>query len=155
MDDATDPLAGHRLGDDDVDDLLSSVGYGVLAMAREGQPYPVPLSFGYDGRETLYFVFLADSDAGRKLTYATESDRAAFLALEVSDDGWRSALLEGPLRRARGKDEWDRAREAMADNAWRPALFTETDPTGDPRVWALTAEERGGRAVGAFAPDDE
>jgi hypothetical protein len=146
-----DPLAGNRLSDAAVDSLLEDVGYGVLATARGGTPYPVPLSFGFDGTDRLYFLFAGDADEGRKLTYAEEADRAALLAYEVTDGGWRSALVEGPLRRARAKEEWDRARSAFADNAWRPELFTEVDEAADPRVWVLTAEERGGRAVGAFA----
>jgi hypothetical protein len=144
----SDPLAGNRMDEAAIDELLTDVGYGVLAMSRDDRPYPVPLSFGYDGEDRLYFLFVGETDEGRKLTYATAADHAAFLAYDITEEGWRSAIVEGSFQRARGKDEWDHARTAMADNAWRPDLFTEGGIEGNPRVWVLHAEEKGGRVVG-------
>jgi hypothetical protein len=148
-----DPLAGNRLSDAAVDELLADVGWGVLALPGGDVPYPVPLSFGFDGGDRLFFLFAAHAEEGRKLTRASAADRAAFLATEVTDDGWRSALVEGAVRRAQGKDEWDAARAAFADNAWRPDLFGDVDERGDPRVWTLVVEERGGRVVGGDGED--
>jgi nitroimidazol reductase NimA-like FMN-containing flavoprotein (pyridoxamine 5'-phosphate oxidase superfamily) len=143
-----DSLTGHRLDDDGVREVLRDVGFGVLALTHDDRPYPIPLSFGF-ADDRCYVIFVAESAAGRKLTYATNAERGALVAYEVSDDAWRSALVEGPFRRARGKEEWDHGRAALADNAWRPALFGEAGGSHDEsrRMWVLEAAEMGGRLV--------
>jgi hypothetical protein len=99
--------------------------------------------------EVLHVLFAAASDEGRKLTHASAADRASFLAYEVSEDGWRSALVAGPFGRVWGKEAWDRGRAAMADNAWRPDLFGDDGASADrdPRMWVLRVTELGGRTV--------
>ncbi len=72
--------------------------------------------------------------------YAEQTETATFLVFDVEPDGaWRSVIVEGDLDRTT-PDEWERAREAMADNAYRPDLLTDVDPHENPRVWALEAE---------------
>lgn len=143
-----DPLQGHRLDKPAIDRLLEEVGVGVLSMVNDGVPYGLPLSFGYDGHDSLYFVFAGHSQDGRKVTYAEEARRVSFLVYDIeSKDSWRSAILAGGFRRI-DPDEWDAARGAIIDNAFRPKLLTETDIREDPRVWVLEADEKSGRAVG-------
>jgi hypothetical protein len=147
----TDPFAGHRMDDDEVNELLTELGFGVLSMTDGETPYGVPLSFGFDGDDRLFFRFTAPSSEGRKLTFAERSARGSFLAYRVrGPDYWHSVLAEGPLDRIT-TDEWDAAREAMADNAWEPALFdgprSDREREENPRVWALRIDRRGGRKV--------
>ncbi|WP_435184991.1 pyridoxamine 5'-phosphate oxidase family protein [Halobellus sp. EA9] len=147
---ATDfqPIQGARMDDSAVDRLLEERGYGVLSMADGERAYGIPLSFGYDGDDRLYFVFVGYSEQWKKMTYADESAVVSFLVLDVdADRGWRSAIVSGPFERI-SADEWDAAREAMADNAFRPELLTEVDVRENPQVWALDVEEKTGRAVG-------
>lgn len=149
---AVEELYGHRMDDAAIDQLLREEGVGVLSLCHDGVPYGVPLSFGYDG--DVYVLFAGHSTEGRKVTYAERADRASFLAYELaSGTEWRSAIVEGPIRRIR-PETWDRAREAMADNAFRPQLLTDVDVGENPRVWVLEVEEASGRAVdGAPSPE--
>jgi hypothetical protein len=141
-------LQGQRMSDAQIDRLLRDEGVGVLSMADDGVPYGLPLSFGYDGGDRLYFLFAGHSDAGRKVSYAERTELASFLAYDMaSAERWRSAIVAGPVERIR-PDEWERAREAMADNAFRPQLLTGVNAAENPRVWALDVRERSGRAVG-------
>ncbi|MFA1610212.1 pyridoxamine 5'-phosphate oxidase family protein [Halobellus rubicundus] len=147
---ATDfqPIQGARMDDSAIDRLLEERGYGVLSMADGERAYGIPLSFGYDGDDRLYFVFVGYSEQWKKMIYADESAAVSFLVLDVdADGGWRSAIVSGPFERI-SADEWDAAREAMADNAFRPELLTEVDIREHPQVWVLDAEEKTGRAVG-------
>lgn len=144
---STEALEGNRMTDAEIDALLAEVGFGVLSMSLDGVPYGVPLSFGYDGDDRLYFVFLGHSDEGRKTEYAERADLASFLAYDVAGaDDWRSVIVEGSLDRIT-IDDWEAAREALGENGWRPRLLTDIDPDQDPRVWALEVESRSGRKV--------
>jgi len=155
---AFQPLLGSEMNDDGIDDVLRDVGIGVLSMSAEGVPYGVPLSFGYDGAK-LYFVFLDASTDLRKETYAEQATVASFTTFDVDPDGswrsvivsgplaWRSVIVSGPLDRI-VIDEWDDAREAMADNAYQSDLLGEYELQENPNVWALDIQERSGRAVG-------
>jgi nitroimidazol reductase NimA-like FMN-containing flavoprotein (pyridoxamine 5'-phosphate oxidase superfamily) len=49
-----DAVRGNRLSDAGVRDLLTEVGHGVLALPGDGPPYPLPMSFGFDGSDRLY-----------------------------------------------------------------------------------------------------
>lgn len=141
------PLLGSELDQPGIDEVLTDAGVGVLSMSDEGVPYGVPMSFGYDGEDSLYFVFLGSAEL-RKETYAEMSDVASFTTFEINaDSSWRSVIVSGPLERIT-IDEWDEAREAMADNAYQSSLLTEYELQENPNVWALRTTERGGRAVG-------
>jgi nitroimidazol reductase NimA-like FMN-containing flavoprotein (pyridoxamine 5'-phosphate oxidase superfamily) len=142
------PLLGMELDDPEVDKVLTEVGVGVLSMTADGVPYGVPLSFGYDGDDALYFVFLGATAELRKETYAETADVASFATFEMTPNGsWRSAIVSGPLERIT-IDDWDAAREAMADNAYQSNLLSEYELQENPNVWRLEIDERAGRAVG-------
>ena len=143
-----DALLGTHMDDAAIDELLTTAGVGVLSMSADGVPYGVPLSFGYDGDGTLYFVFLGGTSELRKETYAAQSSVASFAVFDVDPDGsWRSVIAAGPIDRV-AIDEWDAAREAMADNAYQATHLTEHEFQADPNVWALRARDLSGRAVG-------
>ena len=147
MDTDLRPLLGLALDDPEIDDVLRTVGVGVLSMSADGVPYGVPLSFGYDG-DALYFVFLGATADLRKETYAEQSDRASFTAIDVDPDGtWRSVIVAGPLDRIT-PNRWDAAREALIANAYQSELLAEHELRENPNVWVLDVEERSGRAVG-------
>lgn len=142
------PLLGIELDESEIDDVLTEVGVGVLSLSADGVPYGVPLSFGYDGTDRLYFIFLGASTELRKETYAEQSDVANFTTFEINPDGsWRSVIITGPLDRI-DITEWDTARDAMADNAYQSNLLAEYELQENPNVWALESLERSGRAVG-------
>jgi nitroimidazol reductase NimA-like FMN-containing flavoprotein (pyridoxamine 5'-phosphate oxidase superfamily) len=147
MDTDLRPLLGLELDESAIDDVLREVGVGVLSMSADGVPYGVPLSFGYDG-DNLYFVFLGATADLRKETYAEQSDRASFTAIDVDPDGtWRSVIVAGPLDRIT-PNRWDAAREALIANAYQSELLAEHELRENPNVWVLDVEERSGRAVG-------
>jgi hypothetical protein len=141
-------LLGSEMDESGIDDLLTEAGVGVLSMAADGVPYGVPLSFGYDGEDHLYFLFVGHSTELRKETYAERSPQASFAVFDVESDGrWRSVVASGPIDRITPQ-RWDAAREAMADNAFESNLLAEYDIDENPNVWALEMDERAGRAVG-------
>jgi hypothetical protein len=140
-------LLGHALSDAAVDRLLTERGVGVLSLASDDEPYGLPISFGYDGEDSLYFLFAGHSEEGRKVRFAEQATEASFLVYHVAaDDEWASAVVRGPMERI-DPDEWDAARAAMADNAYRPDLLTDVDVRSDPRVWSLRVAERSGRSM--------
>lgn len=142
------PLLGRRLDESAIDEVLREVGVGILSMTADGVPYGVPLSFGYDGDDRLYFVFLRSTAELRKEAYAEQSDVASFTAFDMEPDGsWRSVIVTGPLDRI-DAEKWNAAREAMAGNAYQSGLLEEYELQENPNVWALEAQERSGRAVG-------
>ncbi|EMA61570.1 pyridoxamine 5'-phosphate oxidase family protein [Halorubrum kocurii] len=148
MDSELRPLLGIEMEESAIDDVLTDMGVGVLSMSADGVPYGVPLSFGYDGDARLYFVFLGATADLRKETYADQSDVASFTTFAVDPDGsWRSVVVSGSLDRISPGD-WDAAREAMLDNAYRSKLLAERELRENPNVWVLDVAERSGRAVG-------
>lgn len=85
------------------DDFLSTGGTGVLSFSQtmDDPPYSVPVSYGYDPRESVfYFRLAAEPDSGSgELT-----DRAvSFVTYGHTDDGWQSVVAMGRL--ARTSDE--------------------------------------------------
>jgi nitroimidazol reductase NimA-like FMN-containing flavoprotein (pyridoxamine 5'-phosphate oxidase superfamily) len=141
-------LQGHMMPSSEINEQLRNKGVGTLTMARDSTPYGIPMSFGYD-QDALYFLFVGHSESGEKLGYAEDTEEACFLVSEVSSDvSWRSVIVRGPLERI-SVDRWDTAREALADNAYRPDLLTDFNTQEDPRVWCLDIESKSGRKMEA------
>lgn len=133
------------MDDEEISALLTQQGVGVLSMAKDGLPYGIPLSFGYDGDDRLYLLFAGHSEEGQKVTYAERAEKVSFLVYELSGGSdWQSVIVEGTIDRIT-IDDWDTAREAMGANAYRPDLLTNVDVREDPRVWAIDIDEWSGR----------
>jgi hypothetical protein len=140
-----DRLEGNRMPDADVDQFLTETGVGVLSLARDGEAYGIPVSFGYDadaGR--IYFVFVGFGEESQKEEFAAATTRASLLAYEVEGtDKWRSVVVDGPLAEV-DDDEWQHASETIGENAWYPSLFREADPMRGLRVFALDVDSKSG-----------
>mgnify|MGYP005863790107 CR=1 FL=1 len=120
--------------------LLESEGVGTLALPTDDLPYLVPISFGYDGETTLYFVFLLFGSESRKERLTDETGRGRFLvyrARSVSD--WQSVSLAGRID-AVEEGEWDGLREAMK-NAWHPNVFSAAHPMRGVRGYRFEIDE--------------
>jgi hypothetical protein len=147
MNSTEDAFAGHRMTEEAVDDLLSRVGVGVLSLARDGEAYGIPVSYGYDGEATIYVVFVGYGETSRKETFAAATERASLAVVETNaSDDWRSVIVDGRLVEV-DRDEWPAAREAIEATAWYPDLFRTAEPTRDLQIWALRIDERSGLAA--------
>ncbi len=58
----------------EIDTIIEKSDVCRLAMAKEGQPYMVPLSFGYDGQA----VYVHTADRGKKIDYFTANPNVCF-----------------------------------------------------------------------------
>lgn len=127
----------------DIDGLLDSAGYGTLSLARDGEAYGLPVSFGYDGDSRLFFVFLETDPPHRKVEFAEATDTASLLVADV--DGrfdWRSVVVSGSLRRVDpDTDEWDDLMATMDDNAWFSSTYTRAGNLRNVQGWALDVED--------------
>lgn len=125
--------------DDKIREFLRTEGVGTLALPQEDLPYTIPLSFGYDGQRSLYFVFLLFGAESRKETLAERAGRGRFLVYRAeSIRDWQSVSLTGSLEPV--EDEWDALRESMA-NAWHPDLFSTAQPMRGVRGYRFRIED--------------
>jgi uncharacterized protein len=58
-----------------IDDIIKRCRVCHLAMCDSGQPYVVPLNFGYDG----YFLYFHSAPEGKKIDIIRENNRVGFV----------------------------------------------------------------------------
>lgn len=83
---------------EECDAFLGSGGTGVLALAETsgGPPHAVPVSYGYDETEDVFYFRLSTSGDSAK---GELSDRAVtFVTYGQRDDEWRSVVAKGSLQ---------------------------------------------------------
>lgn len=140
---------GNEMGDGEIDTALREIGYGTLALARDGEAYGVPVSFGYDG-ERVFLNLIRFGEESEKIDFAERTDRACLTATDVeSRYDWRSVVVTGPLEEvADGEAEY--VRGVMDDNAWHPSLYAtaRASPMTGVRRTELRMENVTGRQSG-------
>ena len=119
---------------------------GVMALAKEGRAYAVPLFFAYDG-ERLFFM----SHPGEKDAFIEACEEACFVVVQVEgEDEWISVQATGPVEKVTLSDDAMHALDLMAKNPFPPEFGTT--PQGWPKhsaermyIWALTPRKLFGR----------
>jgi len=107
--------------------FLTEQGVGILGLVDESVPYLVPMSFGFDGEQTLYFVFLLFGAESQKQQLCDRAQQGRFLVYSAdSIHDWQSVSLEGTIAKV-ADEEWDQLTDAM-ENAWHPDLFSAASP---------------------------
>jgi len=118
---------GSGMTDHEIDRFLLEQGVGILALASDGDAYAVPLSFGYDGEDTLYLDLLRFGEESRKLEFVADTGTACFVTYDAPTQfDWRSVVAFGTLEPV-PDDETATMEDVMADNAWYPSLLPQQE----------------------------
>ena len=122
--------------------FLDAQSMGVLGLSADERPYLLPLSYGNDGDETLYFTYLVGEES-RKTELTEASPDGRFLVYQAdSPFRWESVVLDGTLRNV-PPSEWGDLDDVLAD-VWRPALFETASTSRHVRVYAFDVAESSG-----------
>lgn len=128
------------MDDDEISEFLTDQGVGILAIGGEDGPYQVPLSFGFDGESSMYFVYLLFGTESRKETLTEETRRGHFLTFDATSmHEWQSVSATGELTEI-DDEEWGTLQETM-ENAWHSDLFASADPMRGVSGYRFDVEE--------------
>lgn len=138
--------SSRELEEREMRDLLTESWWGVLATASGGQPYAVPVVYGYDGRR-IWVV----SREGRKTRNLRENPAVCLTVTRVADGGssWASVLVLGRARLGNGLAEKLAALRALRRQCGSREPVSPADAAGmaTARVIRIDPEEVTGRAV--------
>ena len=83
----------------EVDAFLGGHETGVLSLAREGDPYSVPISYGYDTDSRTFYLRLVSTPESDKRQFLGSSPEARLVVYDSDDDGtvYRSVVASGQL----------------------------------------------------------
>jgi hypothetical protein len=126
----------------DIEDLLASRGYGILSLCREGEPYSIPISFGYDG-EDIYFGLLEDSPKPTKFEFVEDGSTVRLLVTDIRDRfEWQSVAVTGPVEQvAPDGNEWGHFIDTLEENAWFMREFEQSEAIESIQGWKLEMDE--------------
>lgn len=119
---------------------------GVMALAKSGSAYAIPLFYSFDGKR-LYF----QSHPGEKDRFLEACQQACFVVTDVrGDDDWKSVQATGPVEKITLSDDAMQALDAMAKNPFPPEFGVDTQ--GNPKrssgrmyLWMMTPKTISGR----------
>ncbi|HJQ93368.1 MAG TPA: pyridoxamine 5'-phosphate oxidase family protein [Candidatus Thermoplasmatota archaeon] len=135
-----------ELASDACKEFLMKHRIGVMALAKEGKAYAVPLFYAYDGNR-LYF----HSHPGHKDEVLAGTEEACFVVVEAhGDDDWTSVQATGSAEKITLSDDAMQALDVMAKNPFPPEFGS--NPKGYPNrsaanmyLWMMTPGRITGR----------
>jgi nitroimidazol reductase NimA-like FMN-containing flavoprotein (pyridoxamine 5'-phosphate oxidase superfamily) len=135
-------FTGIPMSDKDIDEMLESKGFGILSLCRDGEPYSIPISFGFDG-ERIFFAFLETSPDSMKMEYIEEEATARLLVTDIRGRfDWQSIAITGPVRSVSSDEEtWDHFMDTLDDNGWFMRGFERADDIEAIHGWELQIED--------------
>jgi nitroimidazol reductase NimA-like FMN-containing flavoprotein (pyridoxamine 5'-phosphate oxidase superfamily) len=147
---STNPYAhftGVPMSSDAIDELLETQGYGILSLCSGGEPYSIPISFGYDG-EQIYFGLLEAGSESTKMAVIEDGARVRLLVTDIRGRfEWQSVAVTGPVRALDGDgDQWDHFIETLADNGWFMRAFERSSAVESLHGWKLEVDDCQGLA---------
>lgn len=135
-----------------VDAFLEPGGTGVLALARDDQPYAIPVSYGYDPGERVFFLRLGFTDGDEKREFLGTRNAARLVVTEETGGSWTSVIAEGTLREVLGDEVTPRLADRLR-RAAQPLLGMWDEPPGDVEfhLYVLDPDTVSGRSTGVSA----
>lgn len=131
-----------------IDTLLERHETGVLALARAGDPYAVPISYGFEPDDRVFFFRLVSTPESDKRRFLTTSPRCRLVVYEEEPPIYRSVLAGGRLEVVE-RDDLTSERIAQYGRAKRPLFEIWAEPTADLEVqlFRLAPADISGRRI--------
>lgn len=109
-----------EMGNDDIQALLESVGYGHLACVRGDEPYVVPIHYAYSRPEIYIYT-----TEGKKTDIIGTNPKVCLQVEDVKDSAdWRSVVVSGTAEQVTDHSEREKILE----------LILKTNPTLTPAI---------------------
>lgn len=99
----------------DIADFLSAHHVGVLALAKDGDAYAVPVSYAFDDDGPALYFRLGYTADSQKRAYLEATDHVSFVVYGETDAGWTSVVAMGPVEEAAGSSTDSTVAEAVHD----------------------------------------
>lgn len=81
----------------DIRDFLAARETVVLAIARAGSVYAIPVSFAFTDDGPAVYLRRGYGPDSQKRTFVEAGDEASFVVYDATDAGWQSVVAEGHL----------------------------------------------------------
>lgn len=131
-----------RMDDDEIDSFLSSQSIGVLGLSTADAPLMRPISFWFDGDETVYMPYVLGASS-RKKERSDAVDTARLLVYRAETPfNWQSVLLTGGIAPV-PEEKRDEIEDAL-ETRWRPDVFERATAEGTTELYRLRIEDRAG-----------
>jgi uncharacterized protein len=133
------------LSEEECTNLLSAARYGRLGLAKDSQPYVVPMSYVYeDGK-----IFLHSRGCGQKVEYVAVNPRVCFQVDLLEKGRWSSVIAFGSARLSDSVEAKQRmfdAFTAKGQGGHGGKKFSREELERMPMtVWEIDVEEMTGR----------
>ncbi len=131
-----------------IDALLADHETGVLSLARDDEPYAIPISYGYDATNGRFYLRLVSTPESGKRAFLDSSPAARLVVYEEDDDVYRSVIATGHLEHV-PRDELTVEHIEQYGAAKRPLFEVWADAKPDLNIglYQLDAEELTGRHI--------
>lgn len=133
---------------DETDALLGRHETGVLALARDSDPYAIPISYGFDPDERQFYLRLVSTPESEKRTFLASSPATRLVVYEEAETTYRSAVVTGTLERIE-PDDLTPETIAQYGEAKRPLfeIWGESKKDLDIELYRLEPDEISGRHI--------
>lgn len=83
----------------EIDEFLSGAETGVLSLARDNEPYSIPISYGYDADSRVFYMRLVSTPDSDKRRFLSSEPQARLVIYDENDSQtrYRSVLATGVL----------------------------------------------------------
>lgn len=136
------------LSDAKTDTILGRHETGVLSLAREDEPYAIPISYGYDADHRRFYMRLVSTPESEKRRFLSSAPHARLVVYEEEPVVYRSVVAAGTLEEI-STDELTVEHIEQYGAAKRPLfeIWGESKPDLDIRLYRLTPDTLSGREV--------
>ncbi|GGM63484.1 nitroimidazol reductase NimA-like FMN-containing flavoprotein (pyridoxamine 5'-phosphate oxidase superfamily) [Halarchaeum rubridurum] len=121
---------------------------GVISLARDDDPYAIPISYGYDPDERTFYLRLVSSPESEKRRFLASTPTARLVVYEEETDTYRSVVAQGPLEEVE-RDDLSVEHIEQYGEAKRPLfeIWGEEKRDLDIHLYRLVAETLSGREI--------
>ncbi|MFB6179802.1 MAG: pyridoxamine 5'-phosphate oxidase family protein [Halorientalis sp.] len=129
-----------------LDEFLGRYETGVLSLARDDEPYAIPISYGYDATNRRFFLRLVSTPESEKRRFLASSPHTRLVVYEADDPVYRSAVAVGTLEQV-PRDELTVEHIEQYGDAKRPLfeIWGSSKRDLDIQLYQLDPDELTGR----------
>ncbi|MGA9399790.1 pyridoxamine 5'-phosphate oxidase family protein [Haladaptatus sp.] len=137
-----------ELSTEKTDTILGDHETGVLSLARENDPYAIPISYGYNVENRRFYLRLVSTPQSEKRRFLASAPQARLVVYDENGDLYRSVVATGTLREI-SQDELTVEHIEQYGEAKRPLfeIWGESKQNLDIQLYQLTPDDLSGRQV--------